>query len=324
MNKKLSIVYMGTPEFAVAPIKLLLEKGYHIAAVVTSPDKPAGRGQLSSQSAVKKFSLLNGLKVLQPESLKDVAFLDELKNLGHDLQIVVAFRKLPEAVWKLAPKGTFNLHASLLPQYRGAAPINWAIINGEKETGVTSFFINQTIDTGNILMKQEVSIAPDDNAGILHDKLMIAGAEVVLETVMAIEDGKIAQIDQDTLISGNEVLKPAPKIYKEDCRINWSGKANAIHNLIRGLSPYPAAFTELSAPDRKKHYLKIFRSEVIYSVHCLAHGSIATDGRSFLHIAVADGFVVLLDIQIAGKKKMPVIEFLRGFPIDNHWEAGSV
>jgi methionyl-tRNA formyltransferase len=249
MIKNLKIVYFGTPDFAVAGLKTLIDNNYNIAAVVTAPDKPAGRGKKLKSSAIKEFAQKHNLKILQPNNLKSPGFIEELRNLNANLQVIVAFRMLPEIVWAMPKYGTFNLHASLLPQYRGAAPINWAIINGEKETGVTSFFLKQKIDTGNIILQKKTDIKETDNAGTLHDKLMILGAEVILETVKLIEQEKVNPIPQDKIISGK--LKTAPKIFKNDTIINWDKKALEIHNLVRGLSPYPAALTKLNGKTLK-------------------------------------------------------------------------
>jgi len=319
MKKKLNIVYMGTPEFAVAPLDCLLKNGCHISAVITSPDKPSGRGLKLTEVPVKKYAVKHGLRVLQPANLKSPVFIEELKTINPDLQIVVAFRMLPAIVWKLPSLGTFNLHASLLPQYRGAAPINWAIINGETKTGVTTFFINENIDTGNIIMNEEVPILPDETAGDLHDKLMIIGAELVLKTVRSIENSNYQPIPQHILTDDISLLKNAPKIFKKNCRINWNDKANNIYNHIRGLCPYPAAYTELRSPEGISYYIKIFHCEKELMHHELLPGQINTDGKTHLSIAVADGFIHLQKIQLSAKNKMQIGEFLRGFPINDLW-----
>jgi methionyl-tRNA formyltransferase len=314
---------MGTPDFAVAPLDALVKSGYNVAAVVTAPDKQAGRGLKIQESAVKKYAVSKGLRILQPEKLKSQDFLDELNSIQPDLQIAVAFRMLPEIVWKLPISGTFNLHASLLPQYRGAAPINWAIINGEEKTGVTTFFINENIDTGNILMSAETPVLPTESAGELHDRLMHLGADLVLKTVRAIENKTYDSKPQQHVTSISE-LKSAPKIYKEDCRINWNQNADKVFNLIRGLSPYPAAFTELISPDGSTHYIKVFHSTKEISQHNFKPGKIVTDGKTHLSIAVTDGFIHLQEVQLSAKKKMPIYLFLRGFSMNSEWKAVSI
>lgn len=311
---------MGTPEFAVASLKALYENNYTIAAVVTSPDKPAGRGLKLQQSAVKHFAVKNNIPVFQPLKLTDPEFITELSLINADLFIVVAFRMLPAVVWKLPKLGTFNLHASLLPQYRGAAPINHAIINGETKTGVTTFFINESIDTGSILFSEEVEISPTESAGELHDKLMMAGSNLVCRTVDAIITGNVQPVIQDTLAL-NTTLKPAPKIFKEFCRINWGKDSTAVFNHIRGLSPYPAAYTELEAPDGKRFLIKIFKTEKLLDVNVHSPGSVLTDGKTHLSIATADGLLNIQEIQVSGKVRMPISEFLRGFPINQEWKA---
>ncbi len=311
--KELRIVFMGTPEFAVASLAALLEKGYNVVGVVTAPDKPAGRGHKLQQSAVKDFALEHKIPVLQPEKLKDENFLEELKFLKPDLQIIVAFRMLPEVVWKLPALGTFNLHGSLLPRYRGAAPLNWAIMNGDTESGVTTFLLKQEIDTGNILFREKVPVGPDETVGELHDKLMVIGAELVTRTVEALAAGDIQPIPQDQLVLEPEKLH-APKIYKEDCRIDWTFQPLTIHNKIRGLSPYPTAWTEISAPAKEKISLKIFRTQPEQKVHIYASGTILSDQKKWMKIACSDGFLSVTDLQLAGKKRMGIEEFLRGFP----------
>lgn len=321
MSDKLKIVFMGTPEFAVASLDILVKNKSNIAAVITVPDKPAGRGQQLHHSAVKKYAKEKGLPVLQPEKLKDEKFIAELKALHADLFIVVAFRMLPEVVWKMPSKGTFNLHGSLLPQYRGAAPINRAVMNGEKETGVTTFFLQQEIDTGKILFHERTAIGENENAGDVHDRLMEIGAGLVLKTVKAIEENSYTEIDQHTLYNSEEELKHAPKIFKEDCRVDWNKELKHIHDHIRGLSPYPSAFTELSDPQGKLHPLKIFRTEKEESAHAIEIGSIHTDSKTFLKVAVKGGFIQILELQLAGKKRMSIHEFLRGFPLGKDWKA---
>ena len=274
-----------------------------------------------SISPVKKFALEKGIKVLQPEKLKDEIFLSELKSLRPDLQVVVAFRMLPKVVWSLPRLGTFNLHASLLPQYRGAAPINRAVMNGEKETGVTTFFIDEKIDTGKVIMWEKVSIGEDETAGELHDRLMITGAELVLKTVEKIIGGDYTLIDQN--IIDTSVLKPAPKIFKEDCRIDWKQDIDLIYNFIRGLSPYPGAFTELISPDGEKFFVKIFRAEKSANNEQITPGIIETDGKNFIRISGNNGYININEIQIAGKKRMKSEELLRGFHISNEWKVSS-
>lgn len=303
MSKR--IIFMGTPEFAVASLDKLLKVGCNIVGVVTAPDKPAGRGMQLQQSAVKKYGVENGLKVLQPEKLKAPDFLAELKALNADLQVVVAFRMLPEVVWNMPPMGTINLHGSLLPQYRGAAPINWAIINGEKETGVTTFKLKHEIDTGNILMKETISIADDETAGELHDKMKEVGAELLLKTVKGLENGSLHEISQTE--DGQTVLKHAPKINTETCRIDWNKDVNEVYNLIRGLSPHPTAFTEM---DGKK--LKIFKA-VKSDSSGLLPGTVSTDKKTFLHFGCRNGIISITELQSEGKKKMGIAEFLRGY-----------
>jgi methionyl-tRNA formyltransferase len=297
------IVFMGTPDFAVASLAALVNSGYEVAAVVTAADKPAGRGQKLSESAVKKYALEHGLPVLQPIKLKDPEFIAALKAINADLHVVVAFRMLPEIVWNMPPKGTINLHGSLLPQYRGAAPINHAIINGEKESGVTTFFLKQEIDTGDVIDSRKVSIADDDTAGDLHDKLMVVGADLLVDTVKAIESGSYQEIPQDPAVE----IKHAPKIFKEFCKIDWNQPVDAVYNLVRGLSPYPTSFTTLNDKN-----LKIFKAEVERKEPGIAAGGFLSDGKTYLKFATKDGFLKLTDLQYEGKKRMTVEEFLRG------------
>lgn len=306
------IVFMGTPDFAVASLEILVKNGYDVVGVVTAPDKPAGRGQQLQQSAVKQFAVAHNLNVLQPTNLKEENFLQQLQNLKADLQIVVAFRMLPEKVWNMPPLGTYNVHASLLPNYRGAAPINWAIINGEKETGVTTFKLKHEIDTGSILLRRKVVIGPDMNAGQLHDELMRVGAELLLESVKKIESRNIELKEQSALLGPGAEPKHAPKIFKQDCKIDWSRSGEQIHNHIRGLSPYPCAWTELDA-DGKNISFKIYRATFSASLHNLKVGTIVCDGKKELKAACADGFMMIHELQAEGKKKMPVEDFLRGY-----------
>jgi methionyl-tRNA formyltransferase len=312
-RKDLSIVYMGTPEFALEPLRAILEEGYTISAVVTAPDKPAGRGQKISQSAVKIFAIENGLTVLQPERLKDQYFINQIIDIKPDIIVVVAFRMLPEAVWKIPRLGTFNLHASLLPQYRGAAPINWAIINGEKSTGLTTFLIDQQIDTGSILCQEEVTIDADETAGELHDKLMKIGGRLVVQTIDNILTGKVLPKAQQNLMGTNAILRAAPKLYKETCGIDWGKPAEQIHNHIRGLSPFPAAWTNLAGMDDSIN-TKIFRSSMVNNSQLNNdQGKISTDGKTFIHVHCGRGIISVEEIQIAGKRNLSVKDFLLGF-----------
>lgn len=296
---------MGTPDFAVASLQALVENGYNVVAVVTAPDKPAGRGMQLKASAVKEYAAGQSIPVLQPDKLKNENFLDELRSYKADLQIVVAFRMLPEVVWNMPEMGTVNVHASLLPQYRGAAPINWAIINGEKETGVTTFRLKHEIDTGNILLQEKITILPEDNIGTVYDKLMREGAALLIKTVDGLVSNTITEQQQP---ESDAALKHAPKIFKEDGQINWSKSAEEVHNLIRGLSPYPAAYTSI---DGKQ--LKIFTSSFEKVNTGYPEGHYETDGKSFLKFAATDGWVNCLEVQYEGKKRMPVADFLRGF-----------
>ena len=304
---------MGTPEFAVESLRMLVENGYQVAGVVTVPDKPVGKHHSVLQaSPVKEYALSQNLPLLQPEKLKDADFLEQLCAWNADLQVVVAFRMLPEAVWNMPRLGTFNLHASLLPQYRGAAPIQWAIINGEKETGVTTFFLTHTIDTGKIIAQERIPVAPADTAGIVHDRLMHLGAKLVIKTVDAVINDQLHLIDQRTLIINENDLKPAPKISNETCAIDWNKTTEEIYNLIRGLSPYPAAWTILQTNKGESVHCKIFESEKIIQVHRLSPGTIDFANKKCLKIAASDGFIQVKSIQQAGKKRMPVEDFLRG------------
>jgi methionyl-tRNA formyltransferase len=312
-GKDLRIVFMGTPDFAVASLAALLEKGYQVVGVVTAPDKPAGRGQKMHQSAVKTFALEHHLPVLQPEKLKDEIFLTDLKSLNPDIQIIVAFRMLPEIVWKLPALGTFNLHGSILPRYRGAAPLNWAIMNGDHESGVTTFLLKQEIDTGNILFCEKIQIGPDETVGELHDQLMVIGAGLVLKTVDALAEGTAIPIPQENLDIEPAKLH-APKLYKEDCRIDWNSDVLLNHNKIRGLSPYPTGWTELSAASKENVSLKIFRTALEKCMHPHKTGTILSDQKKWMKIACADGYLSVTDLQLAGKKRMGIAEFLRGFP----------
>lgn len=311
-KKDLRIVYMGTPEFAVESLRRLVEGGYNVVGVITMPDKPAGRGHKLQYSPVKQYALSQGLPLLQPEKLKDESFLESLRAWQADLQIVVAFRMLPQVVWDMPRLGTFNLHASLLPQYRGAAPINWAVINGDTETGITTFFLKHEIDTGEVIQQIRVPIADTDDVGIVHDRLMMLGGQLVTETVDAILSGHVTTIPQEEMAFG-EILRPAPKIFKETCRIQWDSPAKRIYDFVRGLSPYPAAWSELHLPTGEILTVKVFETEKLPAVHSLTVGSIQTDGKKYLHVAVADGFIGIRSLQLPGKKRLAVDELLRGF-----------
>lgn len=315
MDKNLRIVYMGTPEFAVEALRRLVEGGYNVVGVITMPDKPAGRGHRVQFSPVKEYALSQDLPLLQPEKLKDANFLEALRQWKADLQIVVAFRMLPEAVWAMPPMGTFNLHASLLPQYRGAAPINWAVMNGDKETGITTFFLRHEIDTGEVIQQVHVPIADTDDVGIVHDKLMILGGDLVIDTVNQIIAGTVKAIPQEDMKT-DEPLHLAPKIFKETCRIDWHQPAEKIYNHIRGLSPYPAAWTELHTADGQISNIKIFQSRKM-TVHTSTTevGSIDTDGKHYIHVTTADGLIDILQLQIPGKRRMAAAEYLRGHDI---------
>ncbi len=312
-KKDLRIVYMGTPEFAVESLKRLVEGGYQVVGVITMPDKPMGRhGSVLQPSPVKQYAVSQGLKVLQPEKLKNEEFLDELRALKADLQIVVAFRMLPEVVWNMPRLGTFNLHASLLPQYRGAAPINWAVINGETETGITTFFLKHEIDTGEVIDQVRIPIADTDNVEVVYDKLMRLGGDLVVKTVDAILEGNVKTIPQEQLAKAEE-LRPAPKIFKETCRIDWNAGVKKVYDFVRGLSPYPAAWTELHQGEVVPMSLKIFETEKVFTPHSLKPGTVVTDKKTYFHIASTDGFLRVLSLQLAGKKRMDVADFLRGY-----------
>lgn len=315
MDKKdLRIVYMGTPDFAVESLRALVEGSYNVVGVVTMPDKPMGRhGSVLQSSAVKQYALSVGLPVLQPVRLKDEGFLADLRALRADLQIVVAFRMLPEVVWAMPRLGTFNLHASLLPRYRGAAPINWAVINGETETGVTTFFLTHEIDTGSIIRQRHLPIADTDDAGRVHDALMRLGAGLVTETVDLLLAGEVKTVPQEELCAGDAGLPPAPKIFKETCRIDWNLPLKRIYDFIRGLSPYPAAWTELVMPDGKRQALKIYQAEKRPDTPIEKVGTLLTDHKSYIDVAVSDGYLRLLSLQLAGKKRIAAADFLNGF-----------
>jgi len=309
------IVFMGTPDFAVASLKELVEKGYNIVGVITVPDKPAGRGRKLNSSAVKKYAESVGLNLLQPEKLRDESFLKELKELNTDLQIVVAFRMLPKVVWDMPKLGTFNLHASLLPQYRGAAPINWAVINGETKTGVTTFLLNDKIDEGNILLQQEIDIDIKDDAGIVHDKLMEIGTGLIIETVEGLSKGSLTPKEQND--SGQ--LNPAPKIFKNDCKIDWNKDLMSIYNHIRGLSPFPGAWSKLSNGDTETEF-KILKTNFESEVHSYEVGTIITDKKN-IKIAVNNGFIDVLELQISGKRRMKSADLLNGYKFSESAKA---
>jgi methionyl-tRNA formyltransferase len=301
---ELRIVFMGTPDFAVASLDALMKAGANVVAVVTAPDKPAGRGMQLQHSAVKKYALEYQLPLLQPEKLKAPAFVEQLASYKADLQVVVAFRMLPEIVWNMPPMGTVNVHGSLLPQYRGAAPINWALINGETETGVTTFRLQHEIDTGDILLQHKIPVKDDDNAGTIHDKLMVAGADLLVQTIKGLAEGMLQEVPQPVT---DTALKHAPRIFKEDMRISWDQPALAVHNLVRGLSPYPGAFSTLSGKQ-----VKIYRTH-IGEQHNVAAGTMDTDSKTYLRFAAADCWVYIDDLQQEGKKRMDTVSFLRGF-----------
>ena len=308
-TSSLRIIFMGTPDFAVASLDALVQAGFNIVGVVTAPDKPAGRGMKLTESAVKKYAVEKGLTILQPEKLKNPEFIDQLRNLKADLQIVVAFRMLPEIVWNMPPLGTVNLHGSLLPQYRGAAPIHWAVINGEKETGVTTFKLKHEIDTGDILIQKSFPIGEDETTGEVHDTMKMIGAEVLVETVKGLATGSLQEVSQSSVVNSESlVLKHAPKIFTETCQINWDQTVDMLHNFIRGLSPFPGALTKL---DDK--ILKIYRSKKESSNHHHAVGNVFSDGKTFIKFSCKDGYIHVTDLQLEGKKRMLVEDFLRGY-----------
>ena len=320
MENNIRIAYFGTPEFAASQLEAILKAGYEVAVVVTMPDKPAGRGRQIQYSDVKKTALEHGLPLLQPEKLKDPTFLEQLASYQANLFVVVAFRMLPAVVWQMPELGTFNLHASLLPQYRGAAPINFAIINGETETGLTTFFLNEEIDMGAVIMREKVGIRPDETAGELHDELMMLGNKLVVETIKKVEQGIVEPLPQEQLAEGQS-LKPAPKISKEFCNIDWDQDRLTIYNHIRGLSPYPAAHTQLISEMGERIEMKVFSSEMEACHPDMPVGSVVTDNKKFLKIAIKDGFIHLTQVQQAGKKAMPIADFLRGTRLDGLWKT---
>lgn len=319
----MKIIYFGTPEIASSQLEAIIAAGYEVAAVVTVPDKPAGRGKKIQSSDVKLTALKYNLPVLQPVSLKSPEFIEELSSYNADLFVVVAFRMLPEVVWSMPPMGTFNLHASLLPQYRGAAPINHAIINGEKETGLTTFLLDKEIDTGEIIMQEKVVIEDDETAGTLHDKLMLLGNKVVVETIKIIEEGRVQSQSQEMIIERDNLqLKPAPKIFKEDCKIDWTKDAKSIYDFIRGLSPYPAAHTQFVSENNDTIDIKVF--EVVLKENESEDKDlykIKTDGKSYLDVVLGKNNVSIKVIQQAGKKAMPIADFLRGTRLEGEWKV---
>ncbi len=315
MNKDLRIVFMGTPDFAVPSLANLVENGYNVVGVVTMPDKAIGRHHDVLQSSpVKQYAVSHDIPVLQPEKLKDEAFLKELGELKADLQIVVAFRMLPQVVWGMPQLGTFNLHAALLPQYRGAAPINWAIINGDKETGITTFFLDEDIDTGRIILQERIPIGEEDCLEDIHDRMMVQGAELVQKTVDLIADGKAEATDQSQFMT-DEPLRPAPKIFKETCEIKWTD-TEQVYNFVRGLSPYPAAWTTLHTQDGKEVVMKIFKTRKESALTDAKEPTLQTDGKTFLRVALPDGYLYMTEVQISGKKRMQIADFLRGAHIE--------
>lgn len=317
MDKKdLRIVFFGTPEFAVESLKALVEGGYNVVGVVTVPDKPAGRGRHLLESDVKQYAVSQGLHVMQPVKLKDEEFVNELRSLDAHLFIVIAFRMLPEVVWGMPPMGTFNLHASLLPKYRGAAPINWAVMNGDKTTGVTTFFLKHEIDTGDVIEQRSIEIGRKDNVGVVYDRLMMMGAGMVLNTVDNIVAGQVKPIPQDEMLTAGEEPTPAPKIFKETCRIDWTRSAEEIYNHVRGLSPYPAAWTTLVDDEGKESVIKVYETGEPEAAQGLVPGTIKADGKT-MRVACADGWLQIVSLQLAGKKRMDADAFMRGFTL-NH------
>lgn len=317
-KKDLRIVFMGTPDFAVESLRILVENDYNIVGVITMPDKPAGRGHKLQYSAVKQYAQEKNLPLLQPEKLKDEQFHSELKTWNADLQIVVAFRMLPEVVWDMPRLGTFNLHGSLLPQYRGAAPINWAIMNGEKETGVTTFFLKHEIDTGEIILQEKVTIEKNDNVGKIYDQLMHIGAKLVKKTVDMIIDNNISPMPQGKLYKSEGDLKHAPKIFKDTCRVDWNKPASEVHNHIRGLSPYPCAWSLLNMGDEEPVSVKIYESELVEHKNSAIAGTIVTDNKTYLHVACTTGYVSIKQMQMPGKRAMSIVDILNGYKFENN------
>lgn len=316
----MKIIFMGTPEFAVPSLRILVDNGYNVVAVITAPDKPAGRGQKIQMSPVKIFAQARNIPVLQPVRMSDPVFLKELKELNADLQIIVAFRMLPEAVWKMPPLGSFNLHGSLLPQYRGAAPIQRAVMNGETETGLSTFFLQHEIDTGNLILQKKIEIGSEETSGELHDRMMEAGADLVLETVRLIASGNVPAVPQSGLLPPGTTLKAAPKIFREDCKLDFTRSIRDLFNQVRGLSPWPGAFFEFQTDDGlAPKAIKIYRCRMIPAGTVLTH-ELHTDNRTYLRISAADGFLDVLEMQLPGKKRMTVTELLKGF----HFDANGI
>ncbi len=320
-KEDLRIVFMGTPEFAVPSLRRIIELGYNVVGVITAPDRRSGRGKKVNASAIKKFALEKGLNLLQPDNLKNENFLIELAELKADLQVVIAFRMLPEQVWAMPLLGTFNLHASLLPQYRGAAPINHAIMNGEKITGLTTFFLDALIDTGKIIKQQKIQIKKDEDAGSLHNRMMLAGANLIEETIELICVGKVKAIKQSELFSFGEVIYPAPKIFKADCKIDWEQSIDRIYNFVRGLSPYPAAFTNFISPTGEELLVKIFNVSVENAEHRFESPRLIIDKKKTIKVAIFGGFINILELQLAGKKRLSADEFLRGTDLNSEWKV---
>ena len=319
MDRELRIIYMGTPEFAVEPLHAIIKAGFAVVAVITVPDKPAGRGQKLHVSPIKEFALAHGIAVLQPVNLKNPEFIAELRSYKANLQVVVAFRMLPEIVWQMPEYGTLNLHASLLPQYRGAAPINHAIINGEIETGLTTFFIEKAIDTGNIILSEKLTILPSDNAGSLHDRLMYAGGRLMVETLELIKNNEVQAKSQANIVSNGIILKPAPKIFKNDCKITWDSTCEKIHNKVRGLSPFPCAFSNLITDNGSLKQVKIYKTTFkLLKTDKLPGSIVRTTKDSFAAIA-EDGLVYIEELQMEGKKRMNTPEFLRGISVSEQF-----
>ncbi len=315
-EKSPRIVFMGTPELASHVLQELVSNGFRVVAVVTAPDRPAGRGRKIKQSPVKELAVALNIPVLQPENLKSPEFISELKSCKPDIQVVVAFRMLPESVWSIPPKGTFNLHASLLPDYRGAAPINWTIINGEKESGVTTFLLDHQIDTGKILFQEKIPLQPYETAGSLHEKIKTAGAELVVHTITALNAGTVKPIPQEELISGHDKLRKAPKIHKEDCRIDWDKPSREVVNHIHGLSPVPGAFCEVKVKQNVSALMKIYHARPMEVKHDVQSGKLLTDNKTYIRFATKDGMVDILELQLAGKKRMGTKELLRGMQFE--------
>lgn len=309
-KEDLKIVFLGTPDFAVESLRRIHEGGYNIVGVITMPDKPAGRGHKLLHSPVKQYAVANNLPLLQPVNLKDPKFVEELRSLEANLFVVIAFRMLPEVVWSMPELGTFNLHASLLPKYRGAAPINWAVINGDTETGVTTFFLKHEIDTGDIIRQERIEIAPTDNVGDVHDRLMMLGADLTIDTIDHIIAGDLKPIPQEEILQGAEPT-PAPKIFKETCMIDWTKPAVNVHNLVRGLSPYPAAWTTFEQDGREPITMKIFETAIVEWKGALSPGKFTID-EGHLYVDCIDNRIEILTLQAAGKKRMPTADFLRG------------